>query len=166
MACARDAIEQTLQYGYAHHIQRLMVTGLFGLLAEIDPKAVADWYLAVYVDAVEWAELPNVAGMALYADGGRFTSKPYVASGACIHRMSNHCGGCTYAPDAKSVQATHKPLCPYTTLYWNFLDRHESTLSANPRTSLMAKNVARLPDEVRQRIRDAAQRVLQDLEVL
>lgn len=166
MACARDAIEQTLQYGYAHHIQRLMVTGLFGLLAEIDPKAVADWYLAVYVDAVEWAELPNVAGMALYADGGRFTSKPYVASGAYIHRMSNHCGGCAYAPDAKSVQATHKPLCPYTTLYWNFLDRHESTLSANPRTSLMAKNVARLPAEARQRIRDAAQRVLQDLEVL
>ena len=76
MACARDAIKQTLQYGYAHHIQRLMVTGLFGLLAEIDPKAVADWYHAVYVDAVEWAELPNVAGMALYADGGRFTSKP------------------------------------------------------------------------------------------
>ena len=81
MACARDAIEQTLDYGYAHHIQRLMVTGLFGLLAEIDPRQVAAWYLAVYVDAIEWVELPNVAGMALYADGGRFTSKPYLASG-------------------------------------------------------------------------------------
>ena len=166
MACARDAIEQTLRYGYAHHIQRLMVTGLFGLLAEIEPQAVADWYLAVYVDAVEWAELPNVAGMALYADGGRFTSKPYVASGAYINRMSNHCGGCAYAPDAKSAQTTAKPLCPFTVLYWNFLDRHETMLAANPRTALMAKNVARLPAEQRLRIRDDAQRVLQSLDAL
>ena len=166
MACARDAIDQTLRYGYAHHIQRLMVTGLFGLLAEVDPKAVADWYLAVYVDAVEWAELPNVAGMALYADGGRFTSKPYVASGAYINRMSNHCGGCAYAPDAKSAQTTAKPLCPFTALYWNFLDRHETMLAANPRTALMAKNVARLPAEQRLRIRDDAQRVLQSLDAL
>ena len=166
MACARDAIEQTLQHGYAHHIQRLMVTGLFGLLAEIEPQAVADWYLAVYVDAVEWAELPNVAGMALYADGGRFTSKPYVASGAYIDRMSNHCGGCAYAPDAKSAQSSGRPLCPFTVLYWNFLDRHETLLAANPRTALMAKSVARLPAERRQRIRDDAQRVLQSLEAL
>ena len=170
MACARDAIEQTLQHGYAHHIQRLMVTGLFGLVAEIDPKQVAAWYLAVYVDAVEWAELPNVAGMALYADGGRFTSKPYVASGAYIQRMSNHCGQCTYAPDAKSAQASAKkpgkPLCPYTTLYWNFLDRHESALSANPRTALMARHIARLEPAQRERIRADAQRVLENLDVL
>ena len=166
MACARDAIEQTLQYGYAHHIQRLMVTGLFGLLAEIDPKQVAAWYLAVYVDAVEWVELPNVAGMALYADGGRFTSKPYVASGAYIQRMSNHCGQCAYAPDAKSSQATGKPLCPYTVLYWHFLDRHEAALSANPRTALMARNVARLDPAQRERIRADAQHVLGHLDDL
>jgi len=166
MACARDAIEQTLQYGYAHHIQRLMVTGLFGLLAEIDPKQVAAWYLAVYVDAVEWVELPNVAGMALYADGGRFTSKPYVASGAYIQRMSNHCGGCAYAPDAKAAQATGKPLCPYTVLYWNFLDRHEIALAANPRTALMARNVARLDAAERVRRRAAATALLSDLDSL
>ena len=166
MACARDAIEQTLQYGYAHHIQRLMVTGLFGLIAEIDPKQVAAWYLAVYVDAVEWAELPNVAGMALYADGGRFTSKPYVASGAYIQRMSNHCDRCTYAPDAKAAGKTGRPLCPYTTLYWNFLDRHEVALSANPRTALMARNVARLDAAQRERIRADAQCVLDNLDVL
>jgi deoxyribodipyrimidine photolyase-related protein len=170
MACARDAIEQTLQYGYAHHIQRLMVTGLFGLIAEIDPKQVAAWYLAVYVDAVEWAELPNVAGMALYADGGRFTSKPYVASGAYIQRMSNHCGDCRYAPDAKSAAGTAKkpakPLCPYTTLYWNFLDRHEVALTANPRTALMARNIARMAPAERARIRSEAQQLLANLDAL
>jgi len=166
MACARDAIEQTLQYGYAHHIQRLMVTGLFGLLAEIDPKQVAAWYLAVYVDAVEWAELPNVAGMALYADGGRFTSKPYVASGAYIQRMSNHCGHCAYAPDAESIKKTGKPMCPYTALYWHFLDRHEAELSANPRTALMARNVGRLAPAQRECIRADAQRVLERLDDL
>lgn len=170
MACARDAIEQTLQHGYAHHIQRLMVTGLFGLIAEIDPKQVAAWYLAVYVDAVEWAELPNVAGMALYADGGRFTSKPYVASGAYIQRMSNHCDRCTYAPDAKSAQGTDKkagkPLCPYTVLYWNFLDRHEAALAANPRTALMARNVSRMTAAQRERIRADATRVLDNLDAV
>ncbi len=166
MACARDAIEQTLHYGYAHHIQRLMVTGLFGLIAEINPKQVAAWYLAVYVDAVEWAELPNVAGMALYADGGRFTSKPYVASGAYIRRMSNHCDRCAYAPDEKSVQASGRPLCPYTALYWNFLDRHEVALQSNPRTVLMARNVARLDDAQRRRIRLDAQHVLENLDTL
>jgi deoxyribodipyrimidine photolyase-related protein len=166
MACARDAIGQTLEHGYAHHIQRLMVTGLFGLLAEIKPSEVSDWYLAVYVDAVEWVELPNVMGMALYADGGRFTSKPYVASGAYIQRMSNHCGGCRYAPDAKTAQSKSKPLCPYTTLYWNFLDKHEAALAANPRTGLMAKNITRMTPEQRQRIRDDAQRVLETLDDL
>ncbi len=166
MACARDAIGQTLEHGYAHHIQRLMVTGLFGLLAEIKPQEVSDWYLAVYVDAVEWVELPNVMGMALYADGGRFTSKPYVASGAYIQRMSNHCGGCRYAPDAKTAQSKGKPLCPYTTLYWNFLDKHEASLAANPRTGLMAKNITRMSAEQRQRIRDDAQRVLESLDDL
>jgi deoxyribodipyrimidine photolyase-related protein len=166
MACARDAIEQTLRYGYAHHIQRLMVTGLFGLIAEIDPKQVAAWYLAVYVDAVEWAELPNVAGMALYADGGRFTSKPYIASGAYIQRMSNHCDRCAYAPDAKATRTTGRSLCPYTTLYWNFLDRHEAALRANPRTALMARNLARLDAVQRERIRVDAQRVLKNLDTL
>ncbi|MEQ1682361.1 MAG: cryptochrome/photolyase family protein [Burkholderiaceae bacterium] len=156
MECLRDTVQQTLQHGYAHHIQRLMVTGLFALLAEVDPKQVAAWYLAVYVDAVEWAELPNVAGMALYADGGRFTSKPYVASGAYIQRMSNHCSRCQYAPTPKDVAKSGKPACPFTVLYWNFLDRHEAELAANPRTALMAKSVGRLAPTERARLRGEA----------
>ncbi|MDZ4098748.1 MAG: cryptochrome/photolyase family protein, partial [Methylophilaceae bacterium] len=120
MNCLRQTIKQTMDYGYAHHIQRLMVTGLFGLLAEINPREVEAWYLAVYVDAVEWVELPNTAGMALYANGGRFTSKPYVASGAYIKRMSNYCTACRYKPEVK----TGADACPFTTLYWNFLIKH------------------------------------------
>jgi deoxyribodipyrimidine photolyase-related protein len=166
MACLADAIGQTLEHGYAHHIQRLMVTGLFALLAEVEPKQVAAWYLAVYVDAVEWAELPNVAGMALYADGGRFTSKPYVASGAYIQRMSNHCAGCRYAPDAASAAKTKRELCPFTALYWAFLDRHEGALAANPRTALMAKNVARLPADERIRVRERAAALLARIDEL
>ena len=128
-----------MQHGYAHHIQRLMVTGMFGILAEINPREVEAWYLAVYVDAVEWVELPNVAGMALYANGGRFTSKPYVASGAYIKRMSNYCSNCRYKPELKIGAEA----CPTTTLYWNFLIKHYDTFARNPRTALMAKNVQR-----------------------
>jgi deoxyribodipyrimidine photolyase-related protein len=143
MNCMRQTIHDTMQHGYAHHIQRLMVTGMFGILAELEPKQVATWYLAVYVDAVEWVELPNVAGMALYANGGRFTSKPYVASGAYIKRMSNYCNSCKYQPEIK----TGPKACPTTTLYWNFLIKHYATFASNPRTALMAKNVARFDAE-------------------
>jgi deoxyribodipyrimidine photolyase-related protein len=105
------------------------------------------------VDAVEWVELPNVAGMALYANGGRFTSKPYAASGAYIQRMSNHCKGCRFDPK----QRVGERACPYTTLYWAFLDRHEAELAASPRTALMVKNLQRLSAEERQALREAAQ---------
>jgi len=162
MACLADAIGQTLQHGYAHHIQRLMVTGLFGLLAEIEPRQVADWYLAVYVDAIEWVELPNVAGMTLYANGGRFTSKPYVASGAYIDRQSNHCKGCRYSPGKRSGPDA----CPFTVLYWRFLDRHEAALGANPRTALMAKNMGRWSPEQRAELRVFSQQLLDDIEAL
>ena len=143
-----------------------MVTGLFALLAEVEPKQVADSYLAVYVDAVEWAELPNVIGMALYADAGRFTSKPYVASGAYIQRMSNHCERCTYAPTPKDVAMTGKPPCPFTVLYWGFLDKHEAALAANPRTALMAKSVARSSPQQRADMRQAAQPLLERVDSL
>lgn len=156
MNCLRVTIDQTLRHGYAHHIQRLMVTGNFALLAGIAPRAVHEWYLAVYVDAVEWAELPNTAGMALYANGGRFTSKPYVASGAYIQRMSNYCNGCRYDPKLK----TGPRACPYTTLYWNFLDYHEPAFKRNPRTALMARNIARLTAAERGAIRAAAGNIL------
>ena len=101
MNCMKQSIGQTLKNGYSHHIQRLMVTGMFGVTAEISPQQVCNWYLAVYVDAIEWVELPNTAGMALFANGGRFTSKPYVASGAYVKRMSNYCGGCKYEPETR-----------------------------------------------------------------
>ncbi|GAA5161949.1 cryptochrome/photolyase family protein [Viridibacterium curvum] len=162
MQCMRQVIGQTLDYAYAHHIQRLMVTGMFAMLAEIRPQAVEDWYLAVYVDAVEWVELPNVAGMALYANGGRFTSKPYAASGAYVARMSNYCEGCRYKPD----QRTGDKACPLTTLYWHFLDRHEAALAGEPRTALMVKNLARIPATEREAIRTRAQAMLDGLDEL
>lgn len=156
MNCMRQTINQTLQHGYAHHIQRLMITGMFGLLAEIEPKQVSNWYLAVYVDAVEWVELPNVIGMALNANGGRFTSKPYIASGAYIKRMSNYCDHCQYRPDLK----TSGKACPMTALYWNFLIKHEQKLLNNPRTVLMVKNLNRLNDEEKTLIQEKAQQIL------
>jgi deoxyribodipyrimidine photolyase-related protein len=162
MACMKDVVGQTLQHGYAHHIQRLMVTGQFALMAEISPQAVADWYLAVYVDAVEWVELPNVAGMALFATGPRFTSKPYIASGQYIKRMSNYCSGCAYRPEQRTGDAA----CPVTTLYWNFLDKHEAALARNPRTSLMAKNIGRLDVAERTSIRARAAYILDNLDGL
>lgn len=162
MHCMRQCVGQTLAHGYAHHIQRLMITGQFALLAEIEPQQVSDWYLAVYVDAVEWVELPNVAGMALHADGGRFTSKPYVASGQYIKRMSNYCTGCAYRPELR----TGPQACPMTVLFWRFLDKHERALSANPRTIMMAKNVGRLSAEERAAIRAQAQAMIDNLDSL
>ena len=142
MACLRDALAQTLEHGYANHIQRLMVTGLYALMLGVQPKQVHAWYLAVYVDAVEWVELPNSLGMSQYADGGVMGSKPYIATGKYIQRMSSHCKGCRYDPAQRSGDGA----CPFTTLYWDFLMRHESTLAKNPRMALQVKNVARLTD--------------------
>jgi len=162
MACVRDCLQQTLAYGYAHHIQRLMVTGNFALLAELSPQQVEDWYLAIYVDAVEWVELPNTAGMALHACGPRFTSKPYVASGAYIHRQSNYCSACRYDPAQRSGERA----CPFTTLYWHFIERHAKVLTSNPRTALMAKNLNRLSEAERAAIRQQAARMLSQLDAL
>ena len=148
MACLRDALEQTLSHGYAHHIQRLMVTGLFALMYGVQPQQVHAWYLAVYVDAVEWVELPNTLGMSQYADGGQLASKPYIATGKYIQRMSPYCKGCRYDP----AQRTGETACPFTTLYWDFLMRHETRLAANPRMALQVKNVARLKDAEREAI--------------
>ncbi|MBM4204124.1 MAG: cryptochrome/photolyase family protein [Gammaproteobacteria bacterium] len=140
MACLRDTITQTLAHGYAHHIQRLMVTGLFTLLLGVRPKQVHAWYLSVYVDAVEWVELPNTLGMSQYGDGGLMASKPYVATGKYIQRMGGGCANCRYDP----TERTGERACPYTTLYWDFLMRHEKLLAKNARMALQVKNVARL----------------------
>ena len=152
MACLRDALELTLQHGYAHHIQRLMVTGLYALLLGVDPQRVHGWYLSVYVDAVEWVELPNTLGMSQYADGGVMASKPYVASGKYLQRMGNHCKGCRYDP----AQATGDRACPYTTLYWDFLLRHEQALAKNPRMVMQVKNLKRLDEGKRAEIQAQA----------
>jgi deoxyribodipyrimidine photolyase-related protein len=148
MACLKEAITQTLTHGYAHHIQRLMVTGLYALLLGVRPQAVHGWYLGVYVDAVEWVELPNTLGMSQYGDGGLLGSKPYVATGKYIQRMSNHCSGCRYDP----AQSTGPKACPFTTLYWDFLMRHEPLLRQNPRMAMQMKNLDRLAPEAREAI--------------
>jgi len=152
MACLRDALGQTLRLGYAHHIQRLMVTGLYALLFGARPQEVHGWYLAVYVDAVEWVELPNTLGMSQHADGGLMASKPYIASGKYIQRMSNYCSGCRYDP----AQSTGPTACPFTTLYWDFLLQHEPLLRRNPRMGMQVRNLDRLSESQRDAIRAQA----------
>jgi deoxyribodipyrimidine photolyase-related protein len=154
MACLRDALRQTLDHGYAHHIQRLMVTGLFALLLGVQPQQVHAWYLAVYVDAVEWVELPNTLGMSQYADGGLMASKPYIASGRYLQRMGPHCKACRYDPAQRSGDGA----CPFTTLYWDFLLRHQARLAANPRMAQQVRNLARLNDVPAVQARAAALR--------
>ncbi len=129
MACMRACIEQTRDEAYAHHIQRLMVTGNFALLAGIDPHQLHEWYLAVYADAYEWVEVPNTIGMSQFADGGLLASKPYAASGAYIDRMSDYCAGCAYDVKAKAGAKA----CPFNYLYWDFIARHLDRLRSNPR---------------------------------
>lgn len=157
MACLRDALGQTLRLGYAHHIQRLMVIGLYTLLAGVDPRLVQAWFLAVYVDAVEWVELPNVVGMSQFADGGLMASKPYIASGQYIERMSGgrHCRDCAFNPRERLGPTA----CPYTVLYWDFLQRHEARLAANPRTVMQVRNLSRLGAGERAAIRAQAERL-------
>ena len=133
MRCLARALEQTLQHGYAHHIQRLMVIGNFALLAGLDVKEVCAWYLAVYVDAYEWVELPNTLGMALHGDRGLMASKPYAASGKYIQRQGNHCSQCRYDPK----KTTGDGACPYNSLYWHFIDRHHDYLKRNARMGLI-----------------------------
>lgn len=155
MACLRDALAQTLAHGYANHIQRLMVTGLYALLLGVQPQQVHEWYLAVYVDAVEWVELPNTLGMSQYADGGLMGSKPYIATGKYIEKMSPHCRGCRYDPALR----TGERACPFTTLYWDFLMRHQAMLAQNPRMALQVKNLARLDEREQQAVRDRAEAI-------
>jgi deoxyribodipyrimidine photolyase-related protein len=155
MRCLADAIGQTLRHGYAHHIQRLMVTGLYALLHGVQPQQVHAWYLSVYVDAVEWVELPNTLGMSQFADGGLLASKPYIATGRYIERMSDHCRGCRFDPGERVGERA----CPFTTLYWDFLLRHEARFAAHPRMALQVKNLARLDVAQREAIRARADAV-------
>lgn len=157
MACLRDVLTQTLQHGYAHHIQRLMIVGLFALLLGVRPQEVHAWFLSVYVDAVEWVELPNTLGMSQYGDGGLMASKPYVATGKYIQRMGGPCASCRYDPGLR----TGDRACPYTTLYWDFLMRHEKLLARNARMALQVKNVARLDPNERAAVAQRAEDIRQ-----
>lgn len=136
MHCVQQAIDATHRNGYAHHIQRLMVTGNFALLAGVRPEDICDWYLAVYIDAYDWVELPNTLGMVMHADGGYLGSKPYAASGKYIQRMSDYCAQCRYNVN----HSTDEDACPFNALYWHFLHRHRNAFANNPRMTMMYRN--------------------------
>ncbi len=162
MNCVKQVVRQTRDEAYAHHIQRLMVTGVFALIAGIDPFDVHEWYLAVYADAFEWVEAPNVIGMALYADGGQLGSKPYAASGAYINRMSDYCGNCAYAVSRK----TGENACPFNSLYWDFLIRNRDALEKNGRISRVYSTWERMDKSRRSEYLETAKGYLENLETL
>ncbi|MDJ0683756.1 MAG: cryptochrome/photolyase family protein [Alphaproteobacteria bacterium] len=160
MACMAQSIGQTIQHAYAHHIQRLMVTGNFAMLAGVDPHQVHEWYLAVYADAFEWVEAPNTLGMSQFADGGLLGSKPYAAGGNYINKMSNYCAGCRYKVKEKSGPDA----CPFNYLYWDFLRRNRDTLGGNPRMAQMYRTWDRMADETKAASQSSAARFLERLE--
>ncbi|WP_206040780.1 cryptochrome/photolyase family protein [Roseobacter ponti] len=148
MNCLARAVEQTREEAYAHHIQRLMVTGNFGLLAGVHPTQMHEWYLAVYADAFEWVEAPNTVGMSQFADGGVIASKPYVSSGAYINRMSDYCKNCAYSVSKKTGEGA----CPFNLLYWHFLDRHRDRFEGNPRMGNMYRTWDRMDADRRETV--------------
>jgi len=159
MNCMAAAINSTIKYSYSHHIQRLMVTGNFALLAGINPKEVHEWYLGVYIDALEWVELPNTIGMSLYADGGIVGSKPYCASGQYIKRMSNCCKDCVYNVN----ETTEGDACPFNFLYWDFLERNKHIFRNNPRMQLAINNLDKKSDEFIQSIKNQSKIFLKEI---
>jgi deoxyribodipyrimidine photolyase-related protein len=159
MACVRDAVLTTQKHAYAHHIQRLMITGNFALLAGISPKQVEEWYLLVYADAYEWVELPNTHGMALFADGGVMATKPYAASGAYINRMSDYCSGCFYSVSKKYGEKA----CPFNYLYWNFLIENEDKLKGNPRLNMPYRNLEKMDDEKCKAVKSDSERFFREI---
>lgn len=159
MACLRAAIGQTLDLAYAHHIQRLMVTGNFALLAGVDPHVLHEWYLGAYADAFEWVEAPNTIGMSQYADGGLLGSKPYAASGSYINRMSDYCAGCAYDVKVRSGPGA----CPFNRLYWDFIDRHADRFASNPRMAQSVRTLERMGEDRRRELRADAAACLEEL---
>jgi deoxyribodipyrimidine photolyase-related protein len=160
MACMADAIGQTGTEAYAHHIQRLMVTGNFALLAGIAPTEVHEWYLSVYIDAYEWVEAPNVIGMSQWADGGIIASKPYVSSGNYINKMSDYCKGCAYSVKEK----TGEDSCPFNTLYWHFLDRHRDRFKGNHRMGMIYRTWDKMDEERREDVLKTAEDFLRRMD--
>jgi deoxyribodipyrimidine photolyase-related protein len=162
MRCLQHAIGQSLEHAYAHHIQRLMVTGNFALLAGCDPAEVDAWYLGIYIDAFEWVEITNTRGMSQFADGGVVGTKPYVSSANYLHKMGNYCNGCAYDPKLK----TGPRACPFNSLYWEFLHRHADLLDHNPRMTMVYKVWEKMPAQDQQAILQQARHVLANIETL
>ncbi|MBV1775904.1 cryptochrome/photolyase family protein [Burkholderiaceae bacterium DAT-1] len=162
MNCVRHVVRQSLTLGYAHHIQRLMITGNFALLAGLHPDEVDAWYLGIYVDAFEWVEMPNTRGMALFADGGTVGSKPYAGGANYIKGQSDYCSGCHY----DSKRRVGEGACPFNVLYWHFIDRHQDRFSANPRMAMIVNGWKKRPDPEKAPILATAGRYLERLDTL
>ncbi len=162
MHCLHRAVTESLDHAYAHHIQRLMVTGNFCLITGIDPDHVDAWYLGIYIDAIEWVEMPNTRGMALYGDGGLLGTKPYAAGGNYINKMSDYCGDCYY----KVSEKTGARACPLNSLYWHFMHRHREELMQNQRLRMIYGSWNRMGEEKQLAILDQAEQHLAALEQL
>ncbi|GAB4338068.1 MAG: cryptochrome/photolyase family protein [Flammeovirgaceae bacterium] len=162
MLCVKDAVQNSLQYAYAHHIQRLMITGNFALLAGIHPDEVDAWYLGIYMDAIQWVEITNTRGMSQYADGGMVGTKPYVSSANYIDKMSNYCNHCQYDKKIKYG----KNACPFNSLYWHFYHRNRSLLENNPRIAMMFKVLDKMSKAELQKILAQAEKYLLEIEEL
>ena len=159
MRCVADALQNLQRTGINHHIQRLMVTGNFALIAGIKPQAVNDWYWSAYADAFDWVVTPNVLGMALYADGGVLATKPYAASANYIKKMSNACAPCFYDPK----KAVEDDACPFNALYWDFLHRHRKVFDTNPRMNMMMALLKKRSPATLQAIRQRASRIRENI---
>ncbi len=162
MNCLHHAIKQSLDYAYAHHIQRLMITGNFALLAGIHPDEADKWYLGIYIDAIEWVEITNTRGMSQFADGGIVGTKPYVSSAAYIDKMSDYCKNCIYDKSKKSGNKA----CPFNSLYWNFYDRNRNLLEKNPRIGMMYKVWDKMQPDTKAEILQQAEKYLNEIESL
>jgi len=162
MRCMQHSLGQSLEFAYAHHIQRLMVIGNFCLLAGIDPDQVDQWYLGVYIDAIEWVEMPNTRGMCQFADGGLVASKPYTASGAYINRMSDYCSACHY----NVKQKVGEQACPFNSLYWHFMHRHRDKFGKNPRIGMVYRNLDKMDDQTKQQTLKRGQWLLDNINAL
>jgi len=162
MQCLHLAISQSLEHAYAHHIQRLMITGNFCLLAGVDPEQVDNWYLGIYIDAIEWVEMPNTRGMSQFADGGLIATKPYSASGNYVNKMSDYCKGCAY----KVKEKVGDDACPLNSLYWHFMHRHRDSLATNPRIGMVYRNWDKQSPEVQQATLERGQWCLDNLHSL
>ena len=162
MRCMEHAIGQSLDHAYAHHIQRLMVTGNFALLAGVDPDKVEEWYLGIYIDALEWVERPNTRGMSQFADDGIVGTKPYVSTASYISRMSDYCGSCLDDPKSRVGPAS----CPFNSLYWHFHHRHRARLEKIPRIGFAYKNLDRMQTDDRREVLRQAEAHLERIEEL